>query len=210
MTEIQPGANDSVGNTRETILGAAAALFAIQGWSGTTTRAIATAARVQQPSMYYYFKSKDDILATLLRRAAMRTWHLVDALINMNPPATSAEHLYALAAHEGAQFTDARTYVGALYQLPELRTPSFVDIWADRQRRRCHFRRLSEDVVGHTGVTSAVAHLPFHLVESLATLQSDEPLHVADGCLTVLGFPRRELPALRSSSLALLERFAPG
>ena len=54
--------------TRERILVEASRLFATRGFLGTSTRDIATAFGIQQPSMYSHFASKQAIAEELLRR----------------------------------------------------------------------------------------------------------------------------------------------
>lgn len=54
--------------TRERILLEASRLFATRGYAGTSTRDIATAVGIQQPSMYSHFASKQAIVEELLRR----------------------------------------------------------------------------------------------------------------------------------------------
>jgi len=54
--------------TRELILLEASRLFATRGYLGTSTRDIATAVGIQQPSMYSHFASKHAIADELLQR----------------------------------------------------------------------------------------------------------------------------------------------
>lgn len=54
--------------TRERILREAAALFANRGFHGTSTRDIAAAVGIRQPSLFHHFESKHAILAHLLER----------------------------------------------------------------------------------------------------------------------------------------------
>jgi AcrR family transcriptional regulator len=54
--------------TRELILLEASRLFATRGYLGTSTRDIATAVGIQQPSRYSHFASKHAIAEELLRR----------------------------------------------------------------------------------------------------------------------------------------------
>jgi AcrR family transcriptional regulator len=53
-------------NTRERILEVAAKLFAKQGYEGTSVRDIAKELGIANPSIYYHFKSKADVLVELL------------------------------------------------------------------------------------------------------------------------------------------------
>jgi AcrR family transcriptional regulator len=52
--------------TRERILREASALFARKGYHGTSTREIATAVGIQQPSLFHHFESKDAIMSELI------------------------------------------------------------------------------------------------------------------------------------------------
>lgn len=56
----------------EEILQAAGRLFAAQGFAGTSTRQIARAAGLQQPSLFHYYPTKEDILRALSERALVR------------------------------------------------------------------------------------------------------------------------------------------
>ncbi len=47
--------------TRGRILLAAASLFANKGYAGTAVREIVAAAGVTKPTLYYYFKNKEDL-----------------------------------------------------------------------------------------------------------------------------------------------------
>jgi len=59
----------SAATTRERILLEASVLFARQGYHRTTTRDIAAAVGIQQPSLFYHFSSKTEIMSTLLHAA---------------------------------------------------------------------------------------------------------------------------------------------
>ena len=57
--------------TRDSILDAAAALFAEQGVSGTTLQHIATAAGVTRGAIYWHFEDKGAMFNAMMERAAM-------------------------------------------------------------------------------------------------------------------------------------------
>ncbi|MDX6373740.1 MAG: hypothetical protein QOD98_2728 [Nocardioidaceae bacterium] len=59
----RPGSPD----TRATILAEARALFAANGYAGTSVRAIATAAGVDAALVHHYFGTKDDLFLAALR-----------------------------------------------------------------------------------------------------------------------------------------------
>jgi len=52
--------------TRQRILREASALFAQKGYHGTSTREIAAAVGIQQPSLFHHFESKDAIMSELI------------------------------------------------------------------------------------------------------------------------------------------------
>lgn len=55
-------------DTRERILVAASRLFAVQGFAGTSTRQVAEAVGIRQPSIFHHFASKAAILRELIHR----------------------------------------------------------------------------------------------------------------------------------------------
>lgn len=63
--------------TRGRILEAAARLFAERGYAGTSVRDIARELGIANPSLYYHFKSKEDILTELLAEPLGRVAHTV-------------------------------------------------------------------------------------------------------------------------------------
>jgi AcrR family transcriptional regulator len=55
------------GDTRERILAVANELFTEQGYEGTSLREIADRLDITKAALYYHFRSKDEILTTLLK-----------------------------------------------------------------------------------------------------------------------------------------------
>lgn len=71
--EAQPKAEARGGeNRREALLDAAAAMFAAKGYDGTSIRDIAGAVGMLPGSMYYHFKSKEDLLLAVYRKGVAR------------------------------------------------------------------------------------------------------------------------------------------
>jgi AcrR family transcriptional regulator len=191
---------------RDEILDAAGELFTTTGYAATSTRSIAESVGIRQASLYHYFKTKDDILCTLLGETVTPTLSFIPALLGAAPALTAAEHLHALAAFDGSQLLSGQWNLGALYLLPEIRGAKLEPFWSDRERLRLHYLALSQAVVERTGVNLAASDLPFRLVESLVNMWAlpagpervELPLHVADACMRVLGVPDGTIPDLRA------------
>lgn len=69
------------------LLDAAAKVFALRGYSGTTTSELAKAAGVSEPIIYRHFKGKKELFIELVRTAGLETikqWE--DALEGVNDP----------------------------------------------------------------------------------------------------------------------------
>lgn len=200
---------------RDEILDAAGELFTTLGYTGTSTRSIAESVGIRQASLYHYFRTKDDILCTLLGQTVSPTLSFIPGLLDAEPHLSAAEHLHALAAFDGDQLLTGRWNLGALYLLPELRDARLEPFWSDRERLRLHYLELSQTVLDRTGVNGAAADLPFRLVESLVNMwsvppgpeRSALPVHVADACMRVLGIPDDETPALRERTRHEVQRY---
>ena len=210
-TQRRPGST-----ARDEILDAAGELFTTHGYAGTSTRTIAESVGIRQASMYHYFKTKDDILCTLLGQTVAPTLSFIPTLLCAEPALTAAEHLHALAAFDGDQLLGGQWNLGALYLLPELREARLEPFWSDRERLRLHYLELSRAVIDETGVNGAAADLPFRLVESLVNMWSlpagpervELPIHVADACMRVLGISDDATQDLRARSRREVERYA--
>jgi AcrR family transcriptional regulator len=86
-------------DTRDRIHDVALAVFSERGWDGATLREIAERLEITRPALYYHYRSKEDILASIHRDLA----HSVDGILDWAraQPATVAtrvEILHRLAA----------------------------------------------------------------------------------------------------------------
>ncbi len=71
--KAQPTAEARGGESRrEALLDTAAAMFAAKGYDGTSIRDIARAVGMLPGSMYYHFKSKEDLLLAVYRKGVAR------------------------------------------------------------------------------------------------------------------------------------------
>jgi AcrR family transcriptional regulator len=159
---------------RDEILDASAELFTTRGYSGTSTRMIAEAVGIRQASLYHHFKTKDDILESLLQDTVLAPLeHAVDLI---DADGSALDRLLTLARFDAGQLAGSRWNLGALYLLPELRTDRFAEFRSARSDLARIYARLAGEVLGDQ--SDARRHLPFRLVESVISMRSDEMVGV--------------------------------
>lgn len=82
MTATAPKLEARGGESRrEALLDAAAAMFAAKGYDGTSIRDIAGAVGMLPGSLYYHFKSKEDLLIAVYRKGVARFEAAIDAAL---------------------------------------------------------------------------------------------------------------------------------
>ena len=199
---------------REQILDAAAMLISENGFSATSTRAIAQAAGMRQQSLYHHFATKDEILAALLEGTVTPSLDFDRQIEDSSAPAHV--QLYALAYFDISLLANSRANVGTLYQLPEVRSERFPEFRAARdQLRNAYARRIER------GVTSGVfkpdssllltTELVFAYVESAAVIRTrnlGDLAHLvptmSDGCLRLLGCAENDIEHAEVAARSLL------
>lgn len=159
---------------RAEILDAAAELFTTNGYASTSTRSIADAVGIRQASLYHHFSAKDDILDALLAETVSEALELAGRLADRPEPA--AVRLYALALFDARQLCTSRWNLGALYLLPELRSPRFAEFRLRRDELRRHYEQFAVAAVAQAGieVVPGAYVLPFRLVETVINIRSDD------------------------------------
>lgn len=81
--------------TRERILVEASRLFSVRGYFGTSTRDIADAVGIRQPSLFFHFATKQVIAEELLRYSVEAPTSLARKLIAMRAPASARIYRYS-------------------------------------------------------------------------------------------------------------------
>lgn len=102
----------------EEILIAASKLFAQKGFASTTTREIATAAGIQQPSLYYWFPTKFDILNRLVESGIVDSAKFARRIRRVK--ASALVRLYALLLFDTRQLVASPYDLSFLARAPEL------------------------------------------------------------------------------------------
>ena len=136
------------GPAKEAILLAAAELFASQGYAGTSTRQIADRVGIRQPSLFYHFSKKEEILRAIVDQGAAVVLDKLPELERRSERA--AIKLYELMMLDFHYLMTEPFGIGQLQQLPELRSGDLhLDV---EKKRKSPDRRLSEtDPAGNQG-----------------------------------------------------------
>jgi AcrR family transcriptional regulator len=200
---------------QEQILDAAAELFTSNGYAATSTRAIAEAAGLRQPSLYYYFPSKDSILARLLQHAVGPALAYARRVVDAGAvdQARADARLYALLCYDIEVLRSLPWNLGVLYTLPEIRAPRFAEFRAERDELKEVYRGLvhdgARDGVLRPADPRLAGDLLFGLTESILFLHdreygrapADFAADAADSCLRLVAVA--DLEAARTGGLAL-------
>ncbi|SFF94534.1 TetR/AcrR family transcriptional regulator [Curtobacterium sp. YR515] len=200
---------------RDQILDAAAALFVENGFSATSTRAIAERVGIRQASLYYHFAGKDEVLVELLTTSVRPSLDVVRGLEERVPGSVSAAG--ALAALVLIDIdTLARTphNIGTLYLLPEVQGERYEGFRTDRQELQDTYGRLgalaaTEDVRG-TVAPALLGGILIQLAETVIQLRrtgevDDHDREAFTGtCLRACGLDSDAVAAARREADALL------
>lgn len=129
-----PTAASAPAPTRERILFEASNLFARRGYHGTSTREIARAVGIRQPSLFHHFPSKDSILQELLSSDLNEAVPFAEAVAEEGGPASG--RLYRYLRHDVLHLVESPYNLSGLYTEEVMAEPAFTP-WA-RKRARLH------------------------------------------------------------------------
>jgi AcrR family transcriptional regulator len=101
MSPVKSARDTKAARTRERILDAAARELAEHGYSGSSLRRVAGAAELKPGSLYFHFKTKDELMLTVLREGiAFATLQVQTAIDELGPNAPPSARLRAaIGAH---------------------------------------------------------------------------------------------------------------
>jgi AcrR family transcriptional regulator len=169
---------------REELLDAAAELFSNVGYGHATTRAIAQAAGLRQPSLFHYFATKEELFAELLDRTVEPAMALLRRLETLNEPPDV--RLYLLVYGDVRNLSSGAYNVPVLQLLPEARRPPFRNFWRKREQLFAGYlalvERTAQDGFGRVDDAERTTRTMFGAVESIATWvdrNEDDALEVA-------------------------------
>ncbi|MFI7125589.1 TetR/AcrR family transcriptional regulator [Nonomuraea sp. NPDC050153] len=131
MSTTSGRARRSGAQTRDEIRRVAMRLFTERGFDATSTRDIAADLGINQSSLYYHFKSKDEIVASLMQsrreeveefvtwlKAQPRTPDLLRTAALRWLDATTEEHIHAQRLALGSQAASQRRFRGGENSVP--------------------------------------------------------------------------------------------
>ncbi|WP_431040789.1 TetR/AcrR family transcriptional regulator [Streptomyces sp. P1-3] len=190
----------------ERILRTAARLFAVHGYSATSTRDIAAAVGVQQPAIYKHFSAKDDILAALVKLGLERPLAVGDSLDVVAAPAVVKLHRWLRESLE--HLLDSPYVLASILTTPELERDRFA---AERKLTERLERQVTEMIAqgqreGDVRPINSVsgARLVLALFDALALPEiAVSPPEIVDFAFTALLTDPSRLPELEHQANTL-------
>ena len=169
-------------DTRERILRASSSLFARYGYHGTSTRQIAEAVGIRQPSIFYHFPSKAAIASIFLEADLEPAIAAAEGLAHANGTAPSRLFLYVVG--------DIGRALASPYDLGWIYTPEVLSdpAFAHWQARRAALFAALDEIVRQGIGEGAFVDEPPELVREVI-------FGMVQRTLFVYGGSRREPPA---------------
>lgn len=116
---------------REAIVAAASALFAAHGVEGVTMAQIAEGSGLQQSSIYYWFRSKSDILASILERVNRVPLSIVERERTAEGP--MVERLHRLVREDVLTLCGFPFDINEIHRLARRAPEEFAAYWDERR-----------------------------------------------------------------------------
>lgn len=209
------GTTDSELSPRDQILDAAAALFVENGFSATSTRAIADRVGIRQASLYYHFAGKDDMLVELLTTSVRPSLDVVRGLEQRVPDtASAAGALAAMTLIDVDTLVRTPHNIGTLYLLPEVQGERYDGFRVERHELQDAYGRLGSRAatpdVARTLTPAQLGGLLIQLAETVIQLRRTGSVHDADrdaivsACLRVCGLDTAAIAVARQEAGSLL------
>lgn len=139
--------NRSPHTTHERILQAATRAFALHGIIGATTREIARLAKVNEVTLFRYFKNKDQLLRAVVMASSQRyedffNTALLGTETDLENTVQSFAELYQSMLQQNEEFV--RTFFGELNRYPKLGRRLFVEAARMKRNRFISYLRKAQ------------------------------------------------------------------
>jgi len=186
--------SDAGAGTHERILVEASWLIAKRGYTATTTRQIADRVGIQQPSLFYHFASKAEIVAELLAWDLGQILPVAEALAK-DRKTDAPTRLFRYLTFDVDHLMTAPYNLGGVFNDDVMSDPAFAT-WAD-QRVKLHscVERMIRDGVKSGAFVPVTPHLIAEVIAGVLV-----------GVLTFHSGGRRVESGLTSEIVALLLR----
>jgi AcrR family transcriptional regulator len=218
-TSAQAPAANGV-ETRERILVEASRLFALGGYHGTTTREIAAAVGISQPSLFFHFPTKKAILEELSRLDLVPAVERMENLLVV--PGTAGAKLFAMIIGElncilGSPY-DLRAHLGyevlndpdlATYRDLAHRFDDLVRLIIRTGQEAGEFIDI-DAAIAQQLVTAMLLRAPLFDREIPASLKDIEPEASATLILRSLLVDVNDLEPIREAAHELVSRYCSG
>ncbi len=122
----------AVGDPTDEILAVAARLFGEQGVGATTMSRLAAEVGLGQSSLYYYFRSRDEVVAALVARANVVSLDLVSAIAASN--GSPADKLLAFVQGDVEALCALPFDINEVHRIAARDRARFAAYWHDRAR----------------------------------------------------------------------------
>ena len=123
---------DGADDPRAGIVAAAGALFAAHGIDGVTMAQIAEASGLQQSSIYYWFRSKSDVLGSILDQVNRVPLEIVEEARRSDGPV--ALRLHRVVVQDVLALSGFPFDINEIHRLAAREPESFTGYWAERSR----------------------------------------------------------------------------
>lgn len=127
----------------EDIVGAASRLFARQGVAATTMAEIAEASGLQVSSLYYYFRSKEEVLEQILAEVNRVPLELLEQARSDHPDA--ATRLHAFVRHDAAALCRFPFDINEIHRLAGASEGDYTRYWTERTELAAGVEQIVRD-----------------------------------------------------------------
>ncbi|MGE0879411.1 MAG: TetR/AcrR family transcriptional regulator [Acidimicrobiia bacterium] len=155
------------GDPTEEILTAAARLFGELGYGATSMARIASDAGLRQSSLYYYFHSKEDVLAAIVARANVVPLELLDRIEAAGGPASV--RLYRFVHGDVLALCALGFDINEVHRQAALDRERFADYWRERRALRRRIAAILRD-----GAVAGVFREVDYALVALTVMSNDE------------------------------------